>query len=519
MIRYNTDQRQRQNSGRRFQGAVIFPVIAAIAFLCATARAQPPTKFDFGTGTAAPGYTKVTPTTTYSTALGYGFEGGTVTAVSRGGSDVLRGDYCTGTAFNFSVTLPQGYYLVTLYLGDISGTSTTSVYGEQRRMFIDRLTTPSGQVVTRTFTIARRAYQNAIVTITRTLQESTYVDFDDKLTLDFSGAKPCVCGVEIVPIDTAITVFLCGNSTLVNQPSEPYGEWGQFFTKFFTSKVCIDNEAQSGETAHNFILEHRLDMIMSLIKPGDYVFMEFGTNDGKTDTATAAFLPSINKMIDSTIAKQATPVVVTPAARVNDVDSTVSIYGIPDTIRKNAKSINAKIIDLNSMTLTLKKAIGANASAMYVSGDPTHFCDFGGFELARCMAKGILDANLGVANYLNTDLPVFNLSKPDPVNYLTTPTAVAAQEIFGDRNPGLCTAELSINMQSHGIRYTIGQTGPAIFSVFSPGGKLIAEKRTMLSQAQGSLSWRELGSLPAGIYLLAMNVNNNGVGKIRCCTL
>src|SRR5271157_3323159 len=180
MTRFNTDLRQ--NTINRFPGAVIFPVIAAIAFLCAAARAQPPTKFDFGTGAAAPGYTKVTPTTTYSTALGYGFEGGTVTAVSRGGSDVLRGDYCTGTAFNFSVTLPQGYYLVTLYLGDISGTSTTSVYGEQRRMFIDRLSTASGQAVTRTFTIARRAYQNATVTITRTLQESTYVDFDDKLT-------------------------------------------------------------------------------------------------------------------------------------------------------------------------------------------------------------------------------------------------------------------------------------------------------------------------------------------------
>ena len=165
MIRYNTDQRQRQNSGRRFQGAVIFPVIAAIAFLCATVEAQPPTKFDFGTGAAAPGYTKVTPTTTYSTALGYGFEGGTVTAVSRGGSDVLRGDYCTGTAFNFSVTLPQGYYLVTLYLGDISGTSTTSVYGEQRRMFHRQAHNHIGAGHYQTFTIARRAYQNATVTI------------------------------------------------------------------------------------------------------------------------------------------------------------------------------------------------------------------------------------------------------------------------------------------------------------------------------------------------------------------
>jgi len=95
------DLRSNQN-----RNAFLF-ITAAIALLFVTVKAQVPTKFDFGTGAAAAGYTKVTPTTTYSTALGYGFENGTVTAVSRGGSDVLRGDYCTGTSFDFSVTLPQ----------------------------------------------------------------------------------------------------------------------------------------------------------------------------------------------------------------------------------------------------------------------------------------------------------------------------------------------------------------------------------------------------------------------------
>jgi lysophospholipase L1-like esterase len=492
---------------------VFFLIVVAVALFSVTIQAQVPTKFDFGTGTAAAGYTKVTPTTTYSTSLGYGFEGGTVTAVSRGGADVLRGDYCTcpaNASFNFSVTLPQGYYLVTLYLGDQSGTSTTTVWGEQRRLFIDRFTTSSGQVAVKTFSIARRAYKNATVTITRTLQESTYVDFDDKLTLNFTGAKPCVCGVEIVPIDTAITVFLGGNSTLVDQPGAEFGEWGQYFTKFFTSKACIDNEAQSGETAHNFILEHRLDMIMSLMKPCDYFFMEFGTNDGKTDTATAKYIPSLQQMIDSTLAKKGIPIVVTPACRVNDVDSSKSIYGIPDTTRKYAKLLNAKIIDLNSMTLTLKKAIGANASKMYVSGDPTHFCNFGGFELARCMALGIVNANLDLAKYLNTDLPVFNLLKPDPVDYLTTPVGIVTPEVFGGNNPGF---GLSINMPSRTIRFSPGQSGAAVFTVYSLNGQRVAEKKAIIAPAQGSLAWQELSGLPAGIYVFNMNMHNTVIGK------
>jgi hypothetical protein len=506
------------NRPRRFSGKRLLTIAAIVSVAAATQAAAPPTKFDFGTGAAEPGYTKVTPTTAYSVAQGYGFEGGTVTAVSRGGTDVLRGDYCTGSSFNFSVTLPQGNYLVTLYLGDMGGTSTTTVWGEQRRLFIDRFATASGQVAVKTFSIARRAYKNATVTIDRTLEESTYVDFDDKLTLNFTGAKPCVCGVEIVPIDTAITVFLCGNSTLVDQPGAAFGEWGQYFTKFFTSKVCIDNEAQSGETAHNFILEHRLAMIMSLIKPGDYVLMEFGTNDGKTDTATAKCIPSFKIMIDSIIAKKSTPVMVTPACRVNDVDSSKSIYGIPDTIRRNAKSLNVKMIDLNSMTLTLKKAIGANASAMYVSNDPTHFCNFGGFELARCMAKGILDANLDFAKYLNNDLPVFNLLKPDPITYLTTPNVgVKAPESFDVYSTSFTDRGLSVDISANIIRFNSGKSGNAKFALYSTNGKQLIEKRIVLGPMQRLISWKELGMMPMGAYFLSMNVNGAFVGKTPFC--
>jgi hypothetical protein len=51
--------------------------------------------------------------------------------------------------------------------------------------------------------------------------------WDDKLTLQFSDERPCVCAVEIVPADTSITVFLMGDSTVTDQATEPYGTWGQ----------------------------------------------------------------------------------------------------------------------------------------------------------------------------------------------------------------------------------------------------------------------------------------------------
>src|SRR4051812_32984276 len=88
-------------------------------------------RFDFGSGSApaAPGWIKVTPATSYTHELGYGFEGATkVVAVDRGGDDPLRGDYCTSDQpFFFSVDLPEGNYDVTVTLGDREGDSTTTV--------------------------------------------------------------------------------------------------------------------------------------------------------------------------------------------------------------------------------------------------------------------------------------------------------------------------------------------------------------------------------------------------------
>jgi lysophospholipase L1-like esterase len=512
---------KRSNGGSQIRHLSSGALLLGVMVLAVNLNAAVPTQFDFGTGAAAAGYMKVTPTTLYSSSQGYGFDtGSTVTAVSRGGSDVLKGDYCTGTSFSFSVTLPVGNYLVTLYIGDLAGTGVTTVNGEQRRLFIDRLSTASGQVVTKTFTINRRTYQNGSVTISRKDRELTYVDFDEKLTLDFSGSKPCVCGVDIVPVDTVITLYLGGNSTLVDQPSGTFCNWGQMLTRFFTSKVSIADYAESGEDANSFMGEKRFAMVQSLIKPGDYFFMEFGTNDSKSASLIASFSANLKTMCDATTAKNAIPVIVTAGARDGDTDSTKSIGGLAETARQTAKTLGVQCIDLNAMVITLEKALGANKSSLYVSGDPTHYCTYGGFELARIMTKGFIDAKLNIAQYLNTDLPHFDLTKPDPLNYLTTPTiGTGTIKPFEVKKTISDECGLSIALPVRSIQFTPGKTGNALFTIYSLAGKRIAQKRAVLTQAQGSMTWRELGNLPVGIYMVTMNVNNNFLGKVRFCTL
>jgi len=225
-------------------------------------------------------------------------------------------------------------------------------------------------------------------------------------------------------------------------------------------------------------------------------------------------------MCDATTAKNAIPVIVTAGARVGDSDSATSIGGLAETARQTAKSLNVQCIDLNAMVITLKKALGNNASSLFVSGDQTHYCTYGGFELARIMTKGFIDAKMNIAQYLNTDVPPFDLKKPDPLDYFTTPNVgIMPQRPSEVQKTFSNVCGLSINMPAQTIHFNPGRNGSAEFSVYSLNGKRIAEKRAILTPEQGSIAWRELQALPMGMYALMMNVNGDFMGTIRLCAL
>lgn len=79
--------------------------------------------------------------------------------------------------------------------------------------------------------------------------------------------------------DKVPTIFLCGNSTVVDYDNEPWAAWGQMFPRWFTDQVAIANYAESGESANTFIGAGRLKKALTQMKKGDYLFMEFGHND------------------------------------------------------------------------------------------------------------------------------------------------------------------------------------------------------------------------------------------------
>jgi lysophospholipase L1-like esterase len=264
------------------------------------------------------------------------------------------------------------------------------------------------------------------------------LDWDSKLTLEFNGDRPSFRSLTIEPIKEP-TIYLAGDSTVVDQDVEPWAAWGQMLPRFFRTGVVVANHAESGETIKSFVGELRFDKVMSLIQPGDYLFMQFAHNDQKPGAVTIdEYKKLLADYIEKARAKGATPVLVTSMnRRTFDADGKIanSLAGYPDAMREVAAAQHAALIDLNAMSKTLFEAMGpegtlkafmhfpANAfpNQTQAISDDTHFNTYGAYELARCVVRGIRAAKLPLKKYLSKDVPDFDPARPDPQSTFSLP--------------------------------------------------------------------------------------------------
>lgn len=340
--------------------------------------------------------------------------------------------------FYFSVRVPDGNYKVTVCIGDNKKDGITTVRGESRRLFIQQLHTKKGEFIEKTFLVNKRNPQISDTESVRIKpREKSKLNWDDKLTLEFNGEAPVCKSIRIEPADTsAVTVFLCGNSTVVDQDNEPWASWGQMIPYFFNEQVCIANYAESGESANTFIAAKRLQKALTQIKKGDYLFMEFGHNDqkqkGPGKGAYYSFLTSLKTFIDEARLRGAHPVLVTPTQR-RTFDENGHIYDThedyPEAMRWLAAKENVPLIDLNEMTRTLYEALGVETSKRafvhYPAGtypgqtkafeDNTHFNPYGAYQIAQCVLEGMKKAVPELASYLKTTV-TYDPAHPDDVN-------------------------------------------------------------------------------------------------------
>ena len=92
-------------------------------------------------------------------------------------------------------------------------------------------------------------------------------------------------------VDPKPTLYIIGDSTVRNQDSLGQRGWGSHIAKYLdTSKISVSNQAQAGRSTRTFIKEGRWDRVLSTLKPGDYVMMQFGHNEGsRPDTGRANY--------------------------------------------------------------------------------------------------------------------------------------------------------------------------------------------------------------------------------------
>jgi len=386
----------------------------------------PSMQYTFGNAKTRPGYTVVAADVQYSDQSGFGFDLGTSPTKTTGSAD----------AFYFSVKVPEGNYLVTLEIGNKSTASLTTVKAESRRLMLEDIKVKAGELVTKTFIVNIKDRNiSADRQVSLKPRELTKLDWDDKLTLEFDG-KSAVQSVKITRVNKPVTVYLAGNSTVVNQDDEPWASWGQMIPRFFQPGVAIANHAESGLTLGSFIGSRRLEKVLSVIRPGDYLFVEFGHNDqkdkGENDGAWKSYTQRLQLFVAEARKKGAIPVIVTSTSRrsfgsAGKIEN--SLGDFPAAARKVAADEKVALIDLNAMSAKFYEALGEeNSKKAFVHypantypgqekalADNTHFNPYGAYELAKCILQGIRDNHLGLEKFIIKGVPAFDPSHPDPV--------------------------------------------------------------------------------------------------------
>ncbi len=289
---------------------------------------------------------------------------------------------------------------------------------------------------------------------------------------------------------SGINIYLAGDSTVKDYSAAgiynggktlDQGSWGEFLQEFFDEDyVTVNNYAQGGRSLRSFVNEGKLDTIIDQLNAGDYVFIQFGhndcangvsyyqerfvplyteanpydgtsyptvvpTDDMKVETPSAyqssygstyyawdcgaTYKGFLQKYIDDTLAKGATPVIVSPVSRMyynsdgtikahHDATSTdyaptaglltsnnAYVTACQEIYNENA---DRGVLYLDGYELTsamYEAAYAACGSSTYgeavmATGDKTHSNKTGGVIQAGMFAKWIQDADISISDYV-----------------------------------------------------------------------------------------------------------------------
>lgn len=253
---------------------------------------------------------------------------------------------------------------------------------------------------------------------------------------------PAEIGFALCPEQGPLTVWLAGDSTVANgQTPCPVG-WGKTFAEFFNDKVTVQNYAAGGRSVltwlydvtdtmgsdgecqinrdnnGNRILQSRWQSMSDQMKQGDYLFIQFGINDGSPTcprhVGEAAFKDEFRMMAQTALDKGAHPILVTPSPAIRCSGSTaVANRGFINAVFEVANQMEIPVIDLHQLGITRYNQLafcpvaGGGVSAAttgavgeFFCDDHTHFDYPGAREMGALITNELKSQFIPLAEYL-----------------------------------------------------------------------------------------------------------------------
>jgi lysophospholipase L1-like esterase len=256
-----------------------------------------------------------------------------------------------------------------------------------------------------------------------------------RLTTDGGGAS----GSSDSSGSSKIAIWLAGDSTVANGSTPCPVGWGKQFQALFNGNVTVNNSAQGGRSVQTWLYDVSSTMgsdgecklnsttylsawttMLSGMKAGDYLFVQFGINDGDSTcprhVGTALFKKDYGMLAQAAKDRGANPIFVTPVSSISCSGS--SAKGSRGTYAQATKEAGTTyavpVIDLEQLSVALYNTRGfcplpgPDSAATFASGaigdffceDHTHFEAAGAQQIAGLVAKALKDQNIGLASYL-----------------------------------------------------------------------------------------------------------------------
>ncbi|WP_222109744.1 rhamnogalacturonan acetylesterase [Streptomyces cupreus] len=266
---------------------------------------------------------------------------------------------CTATACHFDV--PPGTYDVKVLLGG-EADSSTAITGETRRALLPETAVAAGERVARSFTVNVRTPEG----------EPTGAAGTAGLDLTLGGSAPALADIRVTPARHARQIFLVGDSTVCDQPGDPYYGWGQRLPQYLRKGLSVANYADSGESTVTYLGNPQLwATVQPQIRRGDLVLIQLAHNDKTTDEAT--YRANLEALVAGVRERGGEPVLVTPIVRRwfssdgtlnNGTALLVNGLGVdhPAVARSVAAAEGVPLIDLTAKTKALVESLGVEGS-------------------------------------------------------------------------------------------------------------------------------------------------------------